>query len=66
MREVLEMLLARARLPIRVVPDAARLRPNDQPLVVGDPRRIHDELGWSASIPLEKTLDDLLDYWRGA
>jgi GDP-4-dehydro-6-deoxy-D-mannose reductase len=66
MREVLDMLLARARLAIRVVPDAARLRPNDQPLVVGDPRRIHDELGWSAGIPLEKTLDDLLDYWRAA
>lgn len=64
MREVLDRLLSRARLPIEVVSDPARLRPHDQPLVVGDPRRIHDELGWSARVPLEKTLDDLLDYWR--
>lgn len=64
MREVLDSFLSRARLPIRVVADPARYRPHDHPLVVGDPRRIRDELGWSARIPLEKTLDDLLEYWR--
>lgn len=64
-REVLEMLLARARVPISIVSDPARYRPNDQPLVVGDPTRIRTELGWTADIPLERTLDDLLEYWRG-
>jgi GDP-4-dehydro-6-deoxy-D-mannose reductase len=64
-REVLDMLLARARVPIQIVDDPARHRPNDQPLVVGDPARIRTELDWKAEIPLEKTLDDLLDYWRG-
>ena len=65
-RDLLDMLLARAKVPIRIVPDAARYRPNDQPLVVGDPRRIQTELGWKADIPLDTTLDDLLDYWRSA
>jgi GDP-4-dehydro-6-deoxy-D-mannose reductase len=60
------MLLARAKVPIRVVPDPSRYRPNDLPLVVGDPRRIQSELGWKAEIPLDRTLDDLLEYWRGA
>ena len=63
-REVLEMLLARARVPISIVVDPARYRPNDQPLVAGDPTRIRTELGWTAEIPLERTLDDLLEYWR--
>jgi GDP-4-dehydro-6-deoxy-D-mannose reductase len=63
-REVLEMLLARARVPISIVVDPARYRPNDQPLVVGDPTRIRTELGWTADIPLERTLNDLLEYWR--
>jgi GDP-4-dehydro-6-deoxy-D-mannose reductase len=62
--EVLDMLLARARRVIRVRTDPARYRPNDQPIVVGDPRRIRTELGWSAEIPLEQTLEDLLEYWR--
>jgi GDP-4-dehydro-6-deoxy-D-mannose reductase len=65
-REVLDMLLARARVPIRVVTDPARYRPNDQPIVIGNPARIRHELGWSAEIPLERTIDDLLAYWREA
>jgi GDP-4-dehydro-6-deoxy-D-mannose reductase len=63
-RQVLEMLLARARVPIRVVVDPTRYRPNDQPLVVGNPARLRDELGWSPVIPMAQTLDDLLEYWR--
>jgi GDP-4-dehydro-6-deoxy-D-mannose reductase len=63
-RDLLDRLLARARAPIRIRIDPARYRPNDVPLVVGDPRRIHDELGWTPEIPLEQSLDDLLEYWR--
>jgi len=64
--ELLDMLLARARVRIAVKPDPSRLRPNDTPLVVGDPTRLQDELGWTPAIPLEQTLDDLLAYWRSA
>jgi GDP-4-dehydro-6-deoxy-D-mannose reductase len=64
-RELLDRLLARARVPITVVVDQARYRPNDLPLIVGDPGRLHRELGWMPQFSLDQTLDDLLDYWRG-
>ena len=63
-RSLLEMLLSRARVPLRVQADPTRYRPIDVPLVVGDPQRIQGELGWKAEIPLERTLDDLLEFWR--
>jgi GDP-4-dehydro-6-deoxy-D-mannose reductase len=63
-RDLLDMVLARARVPIRVMADPALLRPNDLPLVLGNPQRIRDELGWQPEIPLQRTLDDLLDFWR--
>ena len=63
-RELLDLLLARARVPIAIKIDPARLRPNDTPLLLGDPSRLRDELGWTPAIPLEQTLDDLLEYWR--
>jgi GDP-4-dehydro-6-deoxy-D-mannose reductase len=63
-RDLLERLIARARVPVAVKVDPARYRPNDTPLLLGDPSRMRDELGWSAQIPMERTLDDLIEYWR--
>ncbi len=64
MRELLDRLIARASVPVEVKVDPARYRPNDTPLLLGDPARLHDELGWAPEIPIEQTLDDLLEYWR--
>ncbi len=63
-RELLDRLLARARVAIDVKIDPARYRPNDTPVLLGDPSRLRDELGWTPSIPFDQTLDDLLAYWR--
>jgi len=64
-RDVLDMLLARAKVPIAVAVDPERFRPNDFPVVVGDPSRIRDELGWEPTFSIERTIDDLLAFWRG-
>ena len=63
-RQLLDLLIARARVPVSVKVDPARYRPNDTPILLGDPSRLRNELGWTAQIPLEQTLDDLLEYWR--
>ena len=63
-RELLDMLIARARVPVAVKVDPTRYRPNDTPILLGNPARLRDELGWTAEIPMEQTLDDLLEYWR--
>jgi GDP-4-dehydro-6-deoxy-D-mannose reductase len=31
---------------------------------VGDRSRIAAEAGWTPRIPIERTLEDLLEYWR--
>ena len=64
MADILDRLLAQARTPVTIQTDADRLRPLDVPVVVGDGRRLRDELGWTPEIPIERTLGDLLDYWR--
>jgi len=61
---LLDMMLKRARISIRVVVDPARYRPNDSPVVQGNPARIREELGWTPKIPLEQTVEDVLAYWR--
>jgi GDP-4-dehydro-6-deoxy-D-mannose reductase len=49
---------------VRVHIDAARLRPSDNPIVLGDRSRVTSEIGWEPVIPIERTLTDLLEYWR--
>ena len=63
-RELLGRMVGRARMPVEVRVDAALYRPNDLPMLLGDPTRARRELGWTPTIPLDQTIDDLLDYWR--
>ena len=62
--ELLDRLLARARIDVRIEEDAALFRPSDNPVVLGDPGRIREETGWEPQIPIDRTLHDLLEYWR--
>jgi len=66
MRDLLDGIVARARVTVTVRPDPGRFRPNDTPLLLGDPTLIRNATGWEARMPLERTLQDLLDYWRRA
>ena len=63
-RELLDRLIGHARASVRVRVDPAKFHPNDLPLLVGDPTRIQDELGWRPTIPLDDTLGEILEYWR--
>jgi GDP-4-dehydro-6-deoxy-D-mannose reductase len=62
--ELLDILRGLATIPIEVETDPARLRPSELRKMTGDSRRARELLGWSATIPLERTLSDVLDYWR--
>lgn len=63
-RDVLDSLVRAARVPVSVRVSPALLRPNDVPCVWGSFERLSRETGWSPTIPLETTLNDLLDDWR--
>ena len=63
--DLVQLLLSRARVAIRVQTDRDRLRPSDTPVVLGSYARLAADTGWAPLIPIERTLGDLLDYWRG-
>jgi len=63
-RSLVDLFVAKAQVKITIEQDPARFRPNDTPLVLGDRSRILRDTGWVPEIPLEKTVDDLLEYWR--
>lgn len=63
-RWVLETLLSFSKVKVKVEQDPARMRPSDVPILLGDWSKFKKQTGWKPTIKLEKTLKDLLDYWR--
>lgn len=49
---------------IRVIQDPMRLRPIDADLQVPNCHKFMAHTGWKPAIPYEKTMLDLLEYWR--
>lgn len=49
---------------IKVETDPDRLRPIDADLQVPDTSKFEKHTGWKPQISFEKTMQDLLDYWR--
>jgi GDPmannose 4,6-dehydratase len=49
---------------VKVETDPARLRPIDADLQVPDTRKFREHTGWYPQFTFERTMADLLDYWR--
>jgi GDP-4-dehydro-6-deoxy-D-mannose reductase len=64
-KEILDILLSMSRVRMEVRVDPERMRPSDVPILLADSSKFHKLTGWEPRIPLRKTLEDLLNYWRG-
>jgi GDP-4-dehydro-6-deoxy-D-mannose reductase len=62
--ELVHGLVARSRVPIQFVVDPARFHPVDVPVLLGSAEKLRHVTGWTPEIPLDRTLDDVLDWWR--
>ena len=66
MRLVLDALIQRSRVPVRIEVDAARMRPHDDPMLIGDATRLRTATGWTPRVSFDRMIDDILEYWRRA
>ena len=64
-RSLLDALVAKASLPIRIEQDPSLFRANDIPVLVGNAARLRAATGWQPLISFDQMIDDLLAYWRG-
>ena len=62
-RELVDMVVAQAKVPVEVESDPSRIREGEQANLYANPRALK-ELGWAPRIPLERSIGDTLDYWR--
>lgn len=65
MRELFDLLIGMASVPLSSELDPERVRGGDPATVEVDSTLFRERTGWSPDIPLERSLRDLLDHWRG-
>ncbi|NOR15180.1 MAG: NAD-dependent epimerase/dehydratase family protein, partial [Candidatus Aminicenantes bacterium] len=63
-KEVLDMLLEKSTVDVKVEVDPKRLRPSDVQILLSDSSKFRQQTGWAPQIPFQQSLLDLLDYWR--
>lgn len=61
---VLDFLISQSKVKIEVKEDPERMRPSDVEILLGDNSKFVEKTGWKPEISFEKTLTDLLNYWR--
>ena len=63
--DILGMLQEEANVSISVEQDPKLLRPADNPVIIGSPKKIEKELGFKREYELLNSLRDMLAYWHG-
>ena len=63
-QSVLDLLLDMADKNVEIKQDPSRMRPSDVEILQGDCSKFRARTGWKAEIPFEKTMEDLLNWWR--
>jgi GDP-4-dehydro-6-deoxy-D-mannose reductase len=61
LRDIIETMARLAGIDIRITRDPALLRRDDPRRIVGDSSALRRATGWTTRIPLERTLQDVLD-----
>lgn len=62
--EIVEFYLKQCKVKVKIKPDKTRMRPSDIPTLIGNGAKFKKQTHWEPEIPFEKTLTDLLNYWR--
>ncbi|MDI6856041.1 MAG: GDP-mannose 4,6-dehydratase [Candidatus Thermoplasmatota archaeon] len=63
-KDILDKLLGYSIKEIKIEIDPKKLRPADEPIIMGDNTKLKAQCGWEPKIPIDKTLKDTLNYWR--
>ncbi len=64
-KSILDALLSfSSAKSVKILKVAAKKRRHDIPELVGDNSKFRQATGWQPKIPIEKTLKEILEYWR--
>jgi GDP-4-dehydro-6-deoxy-D-mannose reductase len=62
--DVIRMFEETSGIEVTTEIDPEKVRTGEISEIYGDPRKLQAETGWNREIPLRKTVEDMLNYWR--
>lgn len=63
-KQILDLLLSFTNKSVEIKQDPSRIRPCDVLVLRGDCTKFKSKTGWIPQIPFDKTIEDLINYWR--
>ncbi|UCG71163.1 MAG: GDP-mannose 4,6-dehydratase [Thermoplasmata archaeon] len=63
-KDILTMAIGLSKTKIEPQVDPKKLRPTDEPIIMGDNGKIREVCGWVPKMKMEETLGSMLDHWR--
>jgi nucleoside-diphosphate-sugar epimerase len=62
--DIIEIIKKHSTAHIEIEVDSRLLRPTDEPVIFGNSTKLVNCTGWRQQYSLEKTIVDMLEYWR--
>lgn len=63
-QEILDTYRKMMQNPQPIINDDSLIRPSDVPVLIGDSSKFREKTHWSPTYTFEKSLADILEYWR--
>jgi len=63
-KTILDKLITLSHKDIKIITDKKRLRPSDIPIMQGDNSKFVKKTNWKPLINIDKSLIDILNYWK--
>lgn len=66
LKEILMQMMSILELDVKIVIDDQLIRPDDNKIIIGSNNKIYQEVNWNPTTAIEKSLEDIIDYWLNA
>ncbi len=64
LKEIIQKLSSLLHMDILLEVDEKLVRPADNGIIIGSYEKIKERVGWHPSTPIEKSLQDIVEYWK--
>jgi GDP-4-dehydro-6-deoxy-D-mannose reductase len=62
--DIVDLVRQEGAVATEVVVDPSRLRPSDEPILMGDNSKLKAATGWQPAISIQQIVAEIMSYWR--